>query len=363
MSLWVLILIALKLNYFHIIPDAGKLSRVHEPIAVTTTAEFLFHWGAHLVVLALGVLFLAPCVIPVFVLAGACVLALFYDKAGALMLLLFVATAIQGLMRSEKGTEIRWSDACTYALLLSGLGLVLIPEFVFLDDAYGGPDERMNTIFKSYTTAWGLLGLGCSALVVRAWRHSATCPAEYKFSERLMLSVVVVAYVVGTVYPGSGAAFGFYGPILRQRVMADAPESGVEGLGQVDRDKPGAAALIRTLRGLPRGRVLESQGNPYSYTTFISTLAAQPSYLGWANHLHLLSKVVGEVDRRIGVTSRIYSSDSCLERRELARSELIRYIVVGSNERAQYPELAASDFDCFEKLTETGDYLLYGVGS
>jgi uncharacterized membrane protein len=266
---------------------------------------------------------------------------------------------MQGLSRFNSSDRTDWACACAYALLLSGLGLILAPEIVFLDDAYGGADERMNTIFKSYTTAWGLLGLGCSALALRAWRCSATCAPISRLVQRAILSLSVVAYVVGTIYPFGEARFGFYGNVVRQRRMPEAPEYGAEGLGLVDREKPGAAALIRFLRSLPRGRVLESQGNPYSYTTFISTLAAQPSYLGWSNHLHLLSKVAGEVDRREGVTSRVYGSHDCPDRLELARSESIRYVVLGSNERARYPELGPSDFDCFAKVAEEGEYALY----
>lgn len=356
---WLMLLLALKLNSFHIIPEAGRVSWVRDPIAITTTAEALYHWGAHIVVLGLALFFLAPRNTATFILLGAGLFALLFDKAGGLVLLLLVAATMQALRAADNHGRAEWERACVYGLILSGLGLILAPEIVFLDDAYGGADERMNTIFKSYTTAWGLLGLGCSALALRAWRYSASSATTTRWMQRTALSFTVVVYIVGTVYPYGEANFGFYGNVLRQRKMPEAPEYGAEGLGVVDREKPGAAALIRLLRGLPRGRVLESQGNPYSYTTFISTLAAQPSYLGWANHLHLLSKVVGEVDRRQGVTSRIYSSSDCLERLELARSESIRYVVVGSNELEQHPEIKPSDFDCFAKVAEEGEYALF----
>jgi len=356
---WLILLLALKLNSFHIIPEAGRVSWVRDPIAVTTTAEALYHWGAHIVVLGLALFFLAPHNTATFILLGAGLFALLFDKAGGLVLLLLVAATMQALRAADNHGRAEWERACVYGLILSGLGLILAPEIVFLDDAYGGADERMNTIFKSYTTAWGLLGLGCSGMALRAWGYSASSATTTRWMQRTALSFTVVVYIVGTVYPYGEANFGFYGYVLPQRKMPEAPEYGAEGLGVVDREKPGAAALIRLLRGLPRGRVLESQGNPYSYTTFISTLAAQPSYLGWANHLHLLSKVVGEVDRRQGVTSRIYSSSDCLERLELARCESIRYVVVGANELAQHPEIKPSDFDCFAKVAEEGEYALF----
>jgi uncharacterized membrane protein len=81
------------------------------------------------------------------------------------------------------------------------------------------------------------------------------------------------------------------------------PQRWSEGLTSPDRDNPGVATIIRVLRDKPKGRVLEGQGNPYSYTSLVSTLSGQPSYLGWINHVGLLTKNHTETGRRAEVTN------------------------------------------------------------
>jgi uncharacterized membrane protein len=106
---------------------------------------------------------------------------------------------------------------------------------------------------------------------------------------------------------------------------------------------------------------LEAQGDPYSYTTFVATLSAQPSYLGWQNHLQLLSTERDEVARRAKVTEQFYGSMSCAERLALARQERIRYVVLGTNERLKYEDLPDEGFSCLTKLADYEEYALFEV--
>jgi uncharacterized membrane protein len=245
--------------------------------------------------------------------------------------------------------------------VISGIGLLMVPEVVFLNDAYGGENERMNTIFKIYTTAWGLLGLGSIAVSLRLWRSSAGLGLLARGAQRGVLVVVALMYCGGTFFFDTRARFGFYSNVIPKRWTSPSAEYGSEGLAQPNRDRPGSAAIIRLLRDLPHGRVLEAQGDPYSYTTFVATLSAQPSYLGWQNHLQLLSTERDEVARRAKVTEQFYGSMSCAERLALARQERIRYVVLGTNERLKYEDLPDEGFSCLTKLADYEEYALFEV--
>jgi uncharacterized membrane protein len=348
---WVLLFLALYLSSRHIVAEGGHLTLVRTPIPVTTTAELFVHWGFHLTIIVVAsLLLLGAASLLELSLAGALLmLGGLYDK-GALIVVVLIGIQLLRLSRSrfEESTTSTWREACADALLLAGLGLVLMPEIFFLDDPYGGENERMNTIFKIYETAWGLLALGAIGLLHRARRAYGEVDRNLWLVAGLGFSIVLLV-----------SSMRFLLHTVPMRRMEPSMAYGLEGLAAPDNAHHGAGAAIRTLRSLPRGRVLEAQGNAYSYTSFVGTLAAQPSYLGWANHVNLLTRQYDEVGRREKKSDQIYLETECSRRQEMVRQEEISYIVIGTLERIKYPDIDTRDFSCFTRIMQEGDYILY----
>jgi uncharacterized membrane protein len=355
---WVVVFGTLWLSGHHIVPPEQIPPRfVRQPTQVTTTAELFMHWGIQLGFLTLGSLLLLRLSAQTVVLAGFLGLSLLYDKAALFIYCIMAFQVVRFLADKEGGQDGGWGRVFEDALIVSGLVLILTPEIVFLDDSYGPEIDRMNTIFKLYTTAWGLLGIGAVSVMIRALKKYEPLVAEYGKAFPIAVGGVIAV----------GLCFGFskfysHTVPMRQNGSQDPTfEAKLEGLGEANRWHRGSADTIRALRQLPKGRVLEAQGRAYSYTAFVSTLSSQPSYLGWTNHINLLNKVYGESGRRENVTKQIYNENDCAARKELARKEQISYIVVGTLEEKAYPGARGQDYSCFASVIKSGDYALYQI--
>jgi uncharacterized membrane protein len=357
-AFWVILFATLWLSGHHIVPPEKIPPKlVRQPTQVTTTAELFMHWGVQLSFLAVGSLLLLRMSTQTVVLAGFLGLSLLYDKAALFIYCVLALQVVRIIADKESSRELRWGRVFEDALIVSGLILVLTPEIVFLDDSYGPEIDRMNTIFKLYTTAWALLGIGAVSVMIQAMKRYEHLVAEYGKAFPVAVGGVIAV----------GLAFGFskfYFHIVPMRMngrLDPTFEAMLEGLGEANRWHQGSADAIRALRKLPKGRVLEAQGRAYSYTGFVATLASQPSYLGWANHVNLLNKVYGEVNRREAVAKQVFNENDCGARKELARQENIRYIVVGTLEEKAYAGARSKDYSCFASVVKSGDYALYQI--
>src|SRR4051794_12247677 len=118
------------------------------------------------------------------------------DLTGAGLLAAGVVTGISAALAPELPAPARF----LWVLVAGGLALVLIPELLYLRDAFdGGALFRMNTVFKAYYQAYLLLGLaaGCALpwaavwLPRRAWTPWAAACA--------------ILLLLGLVYPYAGS--------------------------------------------------------------------------------------------------------------------------------------------------------------
>jgi YYY domain-containing protein len=343
--------ISLYLSSRNILPQETEIAAVRQPIEGTSVASLFRHWGAPLVLIgiALPLLLRGPVR---WIAVAACGGALIAEPSAVLLYLLFVFNALRLHERRTEQKLTTPAERLFECFGVSTLGLLILPELVFLNDPYGGENERMNTIFKVYAYAWTPFHLFAFSLFREAWLRTGLA--------HVRIVPVPLAYGITLIcFCGFTYRVGFN---LRREQRPEQGFSRIEGLAKVEREFQGSASTIRALRRADFGVVLEAQGNAYSWTTHVSTLAGKPAYLGWENHVGLLTKLHDEVARRRDVTEKVYLERDCEEKRRVLNREAIRYVVVGPLERERYPGMDPGSFGCFKKTHEAGLYVLYEAG-
>jgi uncharacterized membrane protein len=131
-----------------------------------------------------------------------------------------------------------------------------------------------------------------------------------------------------------------------------------QGLSTVDQKFPGSAGAIKALSEARGAVVLEAQGNAYDFTGFVATLSGQQSFLGWGNHVGLLTNKYDEVRRRETLTESWYREEDCEKRRSVMISERISHAVIGSLENQRYGVQAPSATACLPEFNRSGDYVI-----
>jgi YYY domain-containing protein len=248
--------------------------------------------------------------------------------AGAGLAFMLVAAALAAGAARHRTT----AERVLWAIGAMGLACILGTEIgVVPDEFYGGPYERMNTIFKIGYQAWLLLAVfGAVALAAaRQWLPRALPRAAW-MAVATALAAISCAYVVVGTYARKGA-------------FKDGPR--VEGRAWLARTAPGDVDAIDYIRErLPGDAViLEAVGDDYS--TFgnarISTFTGRPTILGWQGHEFQWSRESDMLARRRTDVETMYTSPDVSRVRRLLGRYHVSYAVVGPLEKTTYGGLGA----------------------
>jgi uncharacterized membrane protein len=338
--------------------SVANLLHLHlEPPVATVTGSsvqpFLMHWGFPVGLLSLSLIVLSRDWVERIGKTLAVVFG--YLSGAALLLLGFI-----GILQLWRIIQQLWSkhdsDELSGLFVVELLGIaavlgIMFPEILFVDDPYGGADERMNTVFKFYSAAWGFLHLAAFALAAEALKRCGWLQRERRFFWGGWAVVLTLS-------------LGFFVSTIKYRMTQQFTiEPYAQGLSGVEAQFPGAGTAIQKLEKLPRGVVLEAQGGAYNFSSMVSTLSANEAFLGWANHVNLLTRNYGEVARREQLTKDFYTHSDCNERKAIMEREGIRYAVLGRLERQNYGQIDESALSCLTRLIHEGEYSIYSTSA
>jgi YYY domain-containing protein len=229
-------------------------------------------------------------------------------------------------------------------LVLIGLALVLVPEFFYLRDLFGG---RMNTIFKFYFQTWIFWGLAAAF-------GSIVLLKTLSRSRVILAPLVLAAILVGLCYPA----------VMFEARAGDLSldrESSLDGTAYLDRIYPDDMQAVRWLSQAPPGTVAEAVGGQYSSYGRVSALSGQPAVLGWPGHEDQWRGGREEMGTREQDIPILYNTRSWDEARRIIAQYGIKYIFVGDLERSTY-RVDDEKFDRnLPRVFESGATRVYAV--
>jgi YYY domain-containing protein len=194
---------------------------------------------------------------------------------GTLLTLFALAALSLGLVFHRRRSEAAENDPLTasdlpdnfiFLLILGGMILALVPEFVFLKDLFG---YRINTIFKFYYQTWLLWSTAAAYGTITLFRNLKS-PNRYIVFIGLALSMIMALF-----YPIIS---------LQSKTNNFNREDGLTLDGFYIHSAADAEA-VGWLREAPPGVIAEAVGRSYySSDARMATYSGKPNVLGWDFH-------------------------------------------------------------------------------
>ena len=253
----------------------------------------------------------------------------------ALITVLFLfCTLWEKLRKKRKKNLYTWmrslciSDLFGVIMGLCALGLVLIPELVYVRDIYENGNARANTMFKLTYQAYIMFGMVMGYAIYRM----------LLLSRQKLVRALTTAGLILLVW-----TCGYFGRSVRSwfgEVWYPSNYQGLDATAFLETDFPGDASGIRWLKEHIDGSpvVLEANGDSYSGFERVSAMTGLPTVLGWYVHEWLWRNDVADLNEKSADVESIYTSEDPSVVKALLEQYEVSYIFVGSKEREKYAE-------------------------
>jgi YYY domain-containing protein len=245
-------------------------------------------------------------------------------------------------------------------VLALGLAIVAGVEVVYLNETWGPPTHRWNTIFKFHLQAWICLSIGCGWLFGNWWKKPVP---PLSLSGRVIgrfcryaigYPILIAALCFAAIFPMIAPYIFSRGDGFEGRTRHLAGVQTADGLNFLRVSDPDVAAAIDWLRAEVPGTQVIAEGSEIdsSYRddrARFSTHTGLPTLIGWVHH----SRERGNIpEPRLEEARTVFTSINREKVREALQREKVRYVVVGPTERLLY---SAAGTKGSEKFVEWPD--------
>ena len=224
---------------------------------------------------------------------------------------------------------IRTPDLFAVIMGLCAIGLVAIPELVYVRDIYENGNARANTMFKLTYQAYIMFGMTMVYVIFR----------QLFVNRRKILKAVGVIGLALLLW-----TCGYFGKSVDSwfgQVLDPSQYKGLNATAFLETDYAEDVGAIRWLKENIEGSpvVLEANGDSYSEYERVSAMTGLPTVMGWYVHEWLWRNDVADLNAKADEIETIYTSTNAAEVQMLVEKYDISYIFVGSCEREKYADL------------------------
>lgn len=231
-------------------------------------------------------------------------------------------------------------------LAFLGLTLIIFCELIYLRDNMGDAYFRMNTVFKCYIAAWLLLGISAFTMTGQAISRWGHVPVISRRSQAaITITVVALLFIVPLSVP----------------LDLNYGSRSLDGLEYLRTAHPGDAAAVAYLRALPGDvRIVEAEGDDYTYYSRISSFTGIPSIIGMPFHEYMWrGDDSGWYSERISDIRTIYEQPDQAD--TLMQKYHTTLLIVGEPERSRYDvNISSSAFNLIFSHEGTDIYRISG---
>lgn len=265
----------------------------------------------------------------------------------AILTLLFI---ISLLVEKLRGTEqkslyrllksVTLPDLFAVIMGLCAIGLVLIPELVYVRDIYENGNARANTMFKLTYQAYIMFGM----TMLYAIFHLLIIGKNRILKAVSVIGLLLFVWTCG--YFGN-SAHSWFGEVWKP-----SQYKGLNATAFLETDFSEDVGGIRWLKEHIEDSpvVLEANGDSYSEYERVSAMTGLPTVMGWYVHEWLWRGNLADINARIADIESIYTSTDETQVRKLLEQYDVSYVFVGSCERKKYGEKLNNDM--LKKLGE-----------
>ena len=251
---------------------------------------------------------------------------------GILTILFVVSLLVEKLRGAQQKSlyhllaSIRLPDLFAVLLGLCAIGLVLIPELVYVRDIYENGNARANTMFKLTYQAYIMFGMTMIYAIFRL-----LIIGKNKILK--VLAFIGLFFFVWTCGYFGNSVHSWFGEVWKP-----SQYKGLNATAFLETDFPEDVNGIRWLKENISDApvVLEANGDSYSEYERVSAMTGLPTIMGWYVHEWLWRGNLSDLNAKIEEIQEIYTSTDETRVKELLEEYNVSYIFVGSCERNKY---------------------------